>query len=329
MEPTIHLTGEITIKMKVEVTRIGEQVTLQDSPLINQFRFGTRTAETTLNLRDGETVILAGLIQEEDRKTRDSIPGLDDLPIIEDLFSKEKRKIDTEVILVLTSRIIRNVIPPNIAKHTLWSGTANQFSTTPLFSPQDQAPMLDISSTIDSNDKTEPQEQVPQSTVKTQDSPQAQVPSPTPSKAPQPTTPTTPSSPAKLILQPSEITTGPGQTFELILVGEAIPESQHAQVTVTYNPAHLEFSQALPGQFFRIDQKEAAMTVSVSPQKGTIMLQFGKKGHSVNGSGQLATLVFKTKTKGQTPIVIKQPRLTAPSGQSIPITVQHSLIRIL
>lgn len=35
VEPTIHLTGEITIKMKVEVTRIGEQVTLQDSPLIS------------------------------------------------------------------------------------------------------------------------------------------------------------------------------------------------------------------------------------------------------------------------------------------------------
>lgn len=329
VEPTIHLTGEITIKMKVEVTRIGEQVTLQADPLINQFRFGTRTAETTLNIRDGETVILAGLIQEEDRKTRDSIPGLDDVPIIEDLFNKEKRKIDTEVILVLTSRIIRNVAPPNIAKQTLWSGTANQFATKPLFSPQDQAPMFEISSTTEPVNEAEDQEEDSPNTSTSQNSSKAQVTPKKPAKATQPPKKATPASTAKLILQPSEITTGPGQTFELILTGESIPESQNAQVTVTYNPAHLEFSEALPGQFFRIDQKQSSMTVSASPQSGKIVLQFGRKGHAVSGSGQLATLVFKTKTKGQSPIVIKQPRLTGTSGQSIPITVQHSLIRIL
>ncbi len=331
VEPTIHLTGEITIKMKVEVTRIGEQVTLQDSPLINQFRFGTRTAETTLNMRDGETVILAGLIQEEDRKTRDSIPGLDDIPIIEDLFNKEKRKIDTEVILILTSRIIRNVVPPNIAKQTLWSGTADHFSTKPLFSPQEKAPIFEMSLDAQQSPEEEPVETASQETPKSNASPQTQSPasSTTTPTASKPSTKSVPSSPAKLILKPSEITTGPGQTFELILVGEAVPESQTAQVTVTYNPQHLEFSEALPGQFFRIDQKESAMTVSASAQTGKIVLQFGKQGHSVSGNGQLATLVFKTKTKGQSPIVIKQPRLTGTSGQSIPITVQHSLIRIL
>ena len=160
-------------------------------------------------------------------------------------------------------------------------------------------------------------------------SPQAQGPSTSTSTTPKPSTDVAPSSTAKFILQPSEITTGPGQTFELVLAGEAVPESEKAQVTITYNPDHLEFSKALPGQFFRIDQKESAMTLSASPQTGKIVLQFGKKGHSVSGNGKLATLMFKTKAKGQSPIVIKQPRLTGPSGQSIPITVQHSLIRIL
>jgi type II secretory pathway component GspD/PulD (secretin) len=52
------------MKLKVEVTRLGDQVTLQASPEIKQFRFGTRVAETTLSLKDDETVVLAGLIQE-------------------------------------------------------------------------------------------------------------------------------------------------------------------------------------------------------------------------------------------------------------------------
>lgn len=329
VEPTIHLTGEITIKLKVEVTRIGEQVTLQDSPRITQFRFGTRTAETTLNLRDGETVILAGLIQEEDRKSRDSIPGIDDVPVVEDLFRKETEKNTTEVILAITPRVIRSVIPPNITKQTLWSGTANQYATKPLFSPQEHPPVLEVSSVDDSADLLDPKMGAPEESVGTKDGTQAKGPaSPTPTP-PQSSPSPPPTSPAKLILKPSEITTGPGQTFELALLGEAVPESHRAQVTITYNPTHLEFTEAVPGQFFRIDQKESSMTVSASPNVGKIVLQFGRPGHSVSGSGNLATLVFKTKTKGQSPIVIKQPRLTGTSGQSIPITVQHSLIRIL
>jgi len=332
VEPTIHLTGEITIKLKVEVTRIGEQVTLQDSPRITQFRFGTRTAETTLNLRDGETVILAGLIQEEDRKSRDTIPGLDDVPVIEDLFRKNTEKNTTEVILAITPRVIRRVTPPNIAKQTLWSGTGNQFATKPLFSPQEKTPIFDASSTDgtvgdQSSDIAGTQEGVQEKPTGTAPSINGQASSPQ-ARAPDTSPPPTPTA-AKFILQPSEITTGPGQTFELILTGEAVPESQTAQMTITYNPTHLEFSEALPGPFFRIDQKQSSMTVSASPQTGTIILRLGRAGHVVSGSGKLATLVFTTKTKGQSPIVIKQPRLTGKSGQSIPITVQHSLIRIL
>ncbi len=268
-------------------------------------------------------MILAGLIQEEDRKSRDSIPGLDDIPVIEDLFGKQTRKITTEVIIALTPRIIRRVIPPNITQQTLWSGTANQFATKPLFSPQEHAPILEVSSASGNHNISDPEQPASEKPADTTVGPKAKTQSPKPSPT------ATPFSPAKLILQPSEITTGPGQTFELILAGEAVPESQHAQVTITYNPAHLEFVEALPGHFFRIDQKQSSMTVSAAPKSGKIVLQFGRPGHSVSGSGQLATLVFKTKTKGQSPIVIKQPRLTGTSGQSIPITVQHSLIRIL
>ena len=136
VEPTVHLTGEITIKLQIEVTRLGNRVILQEDPEISQFRFGTRTADTTLNLRDGETVVLAGLLQEDDRKTREWIRGLDDVPILDDLLSRTPvdDKITTEVILVVTPHLVRNVTTPTIAKQTLWSGTATQYATTPLFS---------------------------------------------------------------------------------------------------------------------------------------------------------------------------------------------------
>ena len=60
VEPAIHLGNELSLKMKIEVIRLGEQVTLQANPPITQFKFGNRSAETMLNVKDGETIVLGG-----------------------------------------------------------------------------------------------------------------------------------------------------------------------------------------------------------------------------------------------------------------------------
>lgn len=134
VEPTIHLADELTLKLKIEVTRLGDLVTLQASPEIKQFRFGTRTAETTLNMKDDESVILAGLIQDEDRKTRVTVPGLGEIPILGQIFSTTNQEtITTEVVLTITPHIVRSVTMPGIESQTFWSGTETTYATTPLF----------------------------------------------------------------------------------------------------------------------------------------------------------------------------------------------------
>ena len=60
VEPAIHLGNELSLKMKIEVIRLGEQVTLQANPPITQFKFGNRSAETMLNVKDGEQSCSAG-----------------------------------------------------------------------------------------------------------------------------------------------------------------------------------------------------------------------------------------------------------------------------
>lgn len=92
VEPTIHLNNSISLRLQIEVTRVGAKEILQVSPLITQFKFGTRTADTALNMRDGETVVLGGLISEEDSKTRDAVPGVDDVPVLGDLLSNTNKE---------------------------------------------------------------------------------------------------------------------------------------------------------------------------------------------------------------------------------------------
>ena len=135
VEPSIRLGGELGLKMKIEVVRLGERVTLQASPPITQFKFGNRSAETMLSIKDGETIVLGGLLQEEDRKTRETVPWLGDLPLIGNLISSFKtERVTTEVILTITPHIVQNMTAPGLSTQAFWSGTESTYTTSPLFS---------------------------------------------------------------------------------------------------------------------------------------------------------------------------------------------------
>ncbi len=135
VEPSIRLGSELGLKMKIEVIRLGEQVTLQASPPITQFKFGNRSAETMLSIKDGETIILGGLLQEEDRKTKVTIPWLGDLPLIGNLISSFKTdRVTTEVILTITPHIVQNMTPPTLSTQAFWSGTEFTYATGPMYS---------------------------------------------------------------------------------------------------------------------------------------------------------------------------------------------------
>lgn len=137
VEPSINALDEIAMKLKIEVTRLGDQVILQASPEIKQFKFGTRMAETFLMMRNDETVVLGGLIQGEDRKNRSTVPILGDIPYLGELFSSTTvDRVETEVVLTITPRIVRSLTTPPVADQAFWSGTDQNYATTQLFHPR-------------------------------------------------------------------------------------------------------------------------------------------------------------------------------------------------
>ncbi|MDQ3187220.1 MAG: type II and III secretion system protein, partial [Pseudomonadota bacterium] len=78
VESTISLQDEVSMKVSLEVSNIVREVPVTGGGLA--YQVGTRTAATTLALKDGETQILAGLISDDERITFSKIPGLGDLP---------------------------------------------------------------------------------------------------------------------------------------------------------------------------------------------------------------------------------------------------------
>jgi general secretion pathway protein D len=121
VEPLIHLDAEIAINVGLEVSNIVREVVRVNTLT---YQIGTRNASTVLRLRDGETQVLAGLISDEDRRTANRVPGLGELPVLGRLFSATREATGkTEIILLITPRLIRTLTPPDARTLEFAAGT--------------------------------------------------------------------------------------------------------------------------------------------------------------------------------------------------------------
>ncbi len=100
--PRTHHNDEVSLTLKVEVSSISG-TGYADLPT-----FGSRSVNSVIRLRDGETSVLAGLIRDDERTTMEAVPGLSDLPIVGRLFARNKNeRTETDIIITLTPHIVR------------------------------------------------------------------------------------------------------------------------------------------------------------------------------------------------------------------------------
>lgn len=124
VEPSVLMRDDVQIKVGLEVSNIVREIRSNSGTLT--YQIGTRNAGTTLRLKDGETQVLAGLISDEDRSAASRVPGLGDLPLIGRLFSSQRdERNKTEIVLLITPRVLRNMQPEQPALTEFRSGTEN------------------------------------------------------------------------------------------------------------------------------------------------------------------------------------------------------------
>ncbi len=117
-EGSTESTGYIDVGIKLLVTPIvnpDNKITLKVHPevsFVKEFReegpwVSTREADTEVLIRSGETIVIGGLIKEEESEAMSKIPLLGDLPVLGYLFSrKENRKDKTELIVFITPTLL-------------------------------------------------------------------------------------------------------------------------------------------------------------------------------------------------------------------------------
>jgi len=134
--PRVHHDGEVTLNLKLEISQVG--------PLFQNLpTFNSRTVTSVIRLKDGETNILAGLINDSERHSLTGIPGLASLPIVGRLFAhNHDEAAQTDIVMTLTPHILRRtqLTEEDLRSFSVGSDTAPLIFEVPPIPPMASPP---------------------------------------------------------------------------------------------------------------------------------------------------------------------------------------------
>ncbi len=125
--PTVLSSGRISMRVRPEVSELSSQ----GSITLNGFQvpaLTTRRTETTVELGSGQSFMIAGLMSANAQQALDKAPGLGDIPVLGNLFrSREFRKGETELVIIVTPYLVKPVDAKDITLPTDGFKNANEF----------------------------------------------------------------------------------------------------------------------------------------------------------------------------------------------------------
>ena len=321
VEPTVYADDEVAIRVALEVSTLGAAVKTNSGTLA--YQIGTRNASTLLRLRDGETQMLAGLINREDRSTASRIPGAGDLPVLGRLFSDQQDTANrTELVLAITPHVLRNVRKLEAQEAELWVGT-------------EAAPKLrsygglraDLSLPINAQGAA-----AAQGRNNAQIAPLAATPGNangvTSGNASAPDAKDKPPSVQVGWSGPAQVKAGDTFTVK-ILVGSDLP-LRGMPMELSYDKARLQLVDTEEGEFFK--QNGAATSFSKSGDNATGKLTVGvirNQATGAQGDGVALLLKFKALTPGVAPLQLdKFTPLTLGAGAPAVAGIAPLLVRV-
>jgi len=297
IEPDIYMEDEVAMKVSLEVSSVTREITTSTGLLT--YQVGSRTASTSLRLRDGETQILAGLLSDEERQTGNRVPALGDIPLLGRLFGSQRDdRQKTEIVLSITPRLIRGLARPDAQLAEFWSGTEASLRTRPLALGQATG--------------------APQAALQ-----QVQGSSPRPGS-------TSPAAPATMALRaPPTVKQGDTFTVEVLLQADAALRGVPMQVE--YDKVALSLVKVDEGSAFKGQKDRPAISSNIDTVQGRAYVGITQSVPAVIASGtSLVTLTFRAQAaspKADVRILSAQGfpatggplAITLPSVQSIAI----------
>jgi general secretion pathway protein D len=325
MTPRVSIEGDIQIKLMIESSNLGAGITIAGQELPS---FGSRRVETDLRLREGESTLLAGLLQEQQRRQLTGLPWVMHLPVIKQLFSANDNSIQqSDVVMLLTPRIVRSREFTANDLGPIYIGTQSNLglSGPPPLIGANPEPGQAGAAAPGGQPLAQPQAPAP-----------AAVPAPAP---PQPASPVpNPNALGAPVPGPTSIAAGqvvvsvPGPEFRVgggpYLVPISITNASQLSgvtLTVTYNPAVIRLVNVQEGSFMRAGGVNASFTQQPDPVAGRVDIAVVRRGDitGVAGTGLLAGLLFEPVAPGAANLNVTGSA-SGPNGS--PVNLQFSAV---
>ena len=350
MTPRVTYEGEVLLDLYLENSTVGQDRNVGGVIVPS---FPTRNVTTRLRLREGESTLLAGLLQDQERRSLVGFPGLLRIPIIRQLFSSNNDTIEqTDIVMLLTPRIVRTHELSAQDLAPIYIGTQTNLGLSgppPLIAAPDGLPV-------------DPPPGVPPGALPAPGQPVVPLPgapTPPPPAQPSPNPPgaaggVTPPAAGVAVIPPGSsavpgttavtaaavpgpgagggqvIVSPPSSDFQVTGGPYTVPISitgasqiSSLSLTVTYNPAVLRLRAATEGSFMRTGGVQATFTQQPDAAAGRIDIAIMRSGDAtgVAGTGLLAALLFDAIGPGSANLSVTA---TASGPSGMPVTLQFA-----
>src|SRR6202050_2242738 len=310
--PHVHGDRDVTLKISMEISSVVGQSSIGG---ISQPIIGQKKIEHEIRLRDGESSMIGGILDDSDTRSLAGIPGLTSIPILKYLFGQttQDREHD-ETVFVITPHVVRGTMVSEMNQRQIDIGTANTIELRHV-----------------NKSTVEPAGEAPTSQVPASQPPANPVPSQQPANqsANPAANPATPGG-TNFLFDPGQITATKGNTFVVNLLISGAQNVYSVPVQMNYNPATLQLVNVSNGGFLSQDGQAVALVHREDETTGTLTITATRPpgAGGVSGQGAVVTLTFQAKASGQTPLTITRGGARDPGQQAITVNGAQASVTV-
>ena len=307
--PHVHADREVTLKISMEVSSEIGQASIGG---ISQPIIGQKKIEHEIRLRDGESSLIGGIMDDSQTKSLAGLPGLAQIPILRYLFGQVTQDHSSdETVFAITPHIIRGTSLSEMNQRAIDIGTANTIELRHVnhpaaaAAPSAQAPASQAPAAQPSANQIASQQASSQSA-----SPAAQG--------------------ASFLFDPSQITVAKGNTFVVNLLISGAQNVYSVPVQLNYDPAKLQLVNVSNGGFLSQDGQAVALVHREDDTTGTLQITATRPpgAGGVSGQGTVVTMTFQAKASGQTPLTITRGGARDPGLQAITVNGAQASVTV-
>jgi general secretion pathway protein D len=351
MTPTIHLNRDVSLKLTVEVSNHSGDVTISGvtEPIIGQ-----RSTKTTIELKDGEPCLLAGIITKQDNATISGTPGLAQVPFLKYFFgSNFKETAQDEVVFILIPHIVRESVLTRQNTRLIDTGTTNDIqlrrssaALDQLFPDSSVVPPLPSSTTSAANAAVAMAQQLNQQTLPpspknptaagpaTPTTPAAAVPSPGPATPGTVTGPiakpdVTAGPPVSLVVVPQNSNQTVGSTFVTSIVLTNARDLASVPLQVQFDPKVLQLVNVEAGGLLGGDGQPVAL-VHRDEGNGVLNISASRPpgAAGVSGEGQVCLMTFKAIAPGDSKLALVKVGARTTTNNNVPAGGTQAMVHV-